>query len=135
MATHSKFTFLSLDATDISSFVNDFSIDDAADEVEVTSFGDTSKVYISGFRDISASMSGNWGEPDGTGIHALLAGARDSGAAVPLVYGPAGNDTGNVKLTYDAVVLSFSPSASIGGAVTYSTNLRLSNPTVGAFTA
>lgn len=135
MAVHSKNTFISLGGTDISNFVNDFSIDDAADEVEVTGFGHTSKQYVAGFREISASMSGNWGANDGTGLHALLAGLVASGASSALIYGPAGSTTGNVRLNYDAIVTSFSPQSSIGGAVTFSTTLRLQNPTSDTFPA
>lgn len=133
MAVHSKNTHIMFDTLDISNDVNDFSIDDAADEVETTGFGHTSKQYVAGFREISASMSGNWGTNTGTGTHAKLSTFLSSGAIGVLIYGPAGTTTGNVKLTYDAIVTSYSPASSIGGAVTFSATLRLQNPTTGAF--
>lgn len=133
-AFHSKDTYISLDSEDISAYCNNLAITDAADEVEVTGFGDTEKQYVPGFRDIAATLSGNYGDDDGeAGVAKLLADLRDSGDSVPLVYGPAGNGTGKVMLTYDAKVLSFNPTSAIGGAVTFQANLRLSNPATGNF--
>lgn len=130
---HAKNTYIELDGVDISKYSNNLALADAADEVEVTGFTDTSKQYVDGFRDISATLSGNWGDADGSAVQDQLTDLRDSGDVVPLVYGPAGDDAGNVKLTYDAKVLSFDITSAIGAAVTFSSKLRLSNPQPGSF--
>lgn len=130
---HSKNTYVEIDEVDISQYCDSFSITDEADEVEVTGFTDTEKQYAAGFRDVAAEASGSYGDPDGTGLAELMTGLRNSGEEVPLVYGPAGDDAGNVKLLYDAKVLSFNITSEIGAAVTWSASLRLSNPSVGDF--
>lgn len=130
---HAKNTYIELDGVDISKYANNLAVTDAADEVEVTGFTDTSKQFVSGFRDVAATLSGNWGDADGAAVQDQLTTLRDSGESVPLVYGPAGDDPGNVKLTYDAKVLSFDITSAIGAAVTFSSKLRLSNPQPGSF--
>ena len=130
---HAKSTYVELDAIDISTYANNLSVTDAADEVEVTGFTDTSKQYVSGFRDINATLAGNWGDADGSAVGEQLTTLRNSGDTVSLVYGPAGDGAGNVKLTYDCKVMSFDISSAIGAAVAFSAKLRLSNPAVGSF--
>jgi hypothetical protein len=130
---HSKNTFISVDETDISTYADNFALADAADEVEVTGFTDDEKQYVDGFRDIKATISGNYGDADGGGLADLMAGLRDSGETVPIVYGPAGEGAGNVKLVYDGKVLSFDITSAVGAAVKWSSSVRLSNPEVGAF--
>lgn len=132
-ARHAKNTYLELDGVDISKYGNNFALTDAKDEVEVTGFTDTEKQFVDGFRDINATLSGNWGKADGTGLEELLDGLNESGEVVELIYGPAGNDPDNVKLVYDCRVLSFDRSNAVGGAVQFSSKLRLSNPQPGSF--
>lgn len=130
---HSKDTYVNLDSVDISTYCNNLAINDEVDEVETTGFGDTSKKFVGGFRDINATLSGNYGDADGSGIATQLAALRTSGEIVPLIYGPAGDEAGNVRETYDAQVMSFNKTSAIGAAVTFSCKLRLSNPAVGTF--
>jgi hypothetical protein len=39
-------------------FLNSWSVDFSSDDVEVTSFGDTSKVYVSGLPDVAGTFAG-----------------------------------------------------------------------------
>lgn len=130
---HSKNTFVSVDGEDISTYTDNFGLTDAADEVETTGFGDEEKQYAAGFRDIKATLSGNYGDEDGGNLAELMTGLRDSGETTEIVYGPAGEDAGNVKLVYDAKVLSFDVTSAIGAAVKWTSQVRLSNPSTGAF--
>ena len=45
--------------------LNSFSISQTADRTEVTSFGDSTKVYVAGLRDAQGDFSGFW-DADGT---------------------------------------------------------------------
>jgi hypothetical protein len=130
---HAKRTYIELDGVDISKYCNNFPLTDSKDEVEVTGFTDDSKQYVDGFRDIGATLSGNWGDADGSMIEEQFNELNESGDVVPLVYGPAGNAAGNVMLQYDCKVMSFDRTSAIGSAVTFSAKLRLSNPQPGAF--
>lgn len=133
-AFHSKNTFIELDGDDISKYCNNIAISDNNDEVEVTGFTDTTKQYVSGYPDVSGTLAGNYGDDDGAaGVALQLETLKASGETVPLVYGPAGNGAGKVQLTYDAIVMSFDKTSSLGGAVTFTSKLRLSNPAVGDF--
>ena len=50
--------------TEIGDETRDFSYEDSADELDVTTRGDTAKVYADGFSDISATLSGLFLEED-----------------------------------------------------------------------
>jgi hypothetical protein len=130
---HSKNTFVSVDAIDISTYCDNFALTDAADETEVTGFGDGEKQYVAGFRDEKATLSGNYGDDDGGGLAELMSGLRDSGETTEIVYGPAGSAAGKVQLVYDAKVLSFDITSAIGAAVKWTSSVRLSNPQPGTF--
>jgi hypothetical protein len=133
-AFHSRNTYVEIDGDDLSKYFNNLSITDVNDEVEVTGFTDTTKQYVSGFPEVAATAAGNYGDDDGAaGVASVLQALKDSGDEVNLVYGPAGNGAGKVKLTYDLKVMSFDKTSAIGGAVTFSSRWRLSNPAVGDF--
>lgn len=132
-AFHAKNTYIEIDGDDYSKYFNNLPITDSNDEVEVTGFTDTEKQYVAGFSEIAATAAGNYGDDDGNGIAAVLQDLKDSGDVAELVYGPAGNGAGKVKLTYDLKVMSFDKTSAIGAAVTFSSKWRLSNPAVGSF--
>lgn len=133
-AFHAKNTYIEIDGDDLSVYFNNLAITDVNDEVEVTGFTDTTKQYVSGFPDVAATASGNYGDDDGAaGVADVLETLKASGETVSLVYGPAGNGAGKVRLTYDMKVMSFDKTSAIGGSVTFSSRWRLSNPAVGDF--
>ena len=45
--------------------LNSFSVNQTSDKTEVTSFGDSTKVFVAGLRDAQGDFGGYW-EPDGT---------------------------------------------------------------------
>ena len=107
--------YLSLDATDISTYTDTESLDRIRNVLEVSAFGDDDRAYIAGLRGHGLAMSGPW-DPTGD---AVLDGA-DDGAVVAFVFGPEGNDSGDVQYSGNAFFANYNISSPVDGPVTWS---------------
>jgi predicted secreted protein len=107
--------------------MNEWTLTSNADEVDTTSFGDTDKVWMAGFKDSSLTFSGFYDNADT--YQGDLHEAFDAGTEV------------TIKLYTDGthgfqgvgVVTSREVSASVSGAVTCNFGLRV-NGSISAFT-
>ena len=93
-------------------YLNSWSIDFAVDRVEVTSFGDTNKVYVSGLPDASGSFGGFYD----TATAQLYTAASDGLARKFYLY----PDTNDGDYFWGTALFDFSVSADVNGAVTVS---------------
>lgn len=92
--------------------VRSFTIDEAADTLEDTSMGDTSRTYKPSLTSFSGSVDVFWDETDTTGQGALTIGAE-----VTLNLYPEGDTTGDTYLTGSAIVTGVSVNSSFDGLV------------------
>lgn len=122
---HGKNTYVAFGTAasevDISNYCDKAEIDQAIDEVEVTAFGDTGKQYVLGFADNSFSIGGPW---DAT-LHSTLQ-PLNGVVGKSLIFGPAGSTAGLVKLSATAMLKNYKISSGIGGAVTWTGEIRIS---------
>jgi hypothetical protein len=122
---HGKSTYVAFGTAasevNISTYCDTAEIDQAIDEVEVTGFTATGKEYVLGFADNSFSVGGPW---DAT-LHATLQ-PLNGVVGKSLIFGPAGNTAGLVKLSATAMLKNYKISSGIGGAVTWSGEIRIS---------
>lgn len=95
-------------------FLNNWDIQFTVDNVEVTSFGDTNKVYVAGLPDASGSFSGFFDSES-----AQLYTAATDGVARSFYLYP---DTADATYWYGTALFDFSVSSSVDGAVTISGN-------------
>lgn len=134
MATfiHSKLSVFKLDTaggvlTDISQYVNEVGFPQELAEVETTCFGATARTYIPGFADATISLSGNWDRTFHTQMGAVYAAFKAGTiSSVTFECGPEGSDSGDVKLTGEAVLISYEKNSSIDDPVTWSAELHVS---------
>lgn len=107
--------------------VSSWTLSSDADEIDVTSLGDTDKAYLAGFKSHKCSFKGFYDPADANGQAALHT-AFDSGAEVHV------NLYTNVTATEgwegDAIVLSREVETSVDGAVTCSFELRFNGAPV-----
>ncbi len=118
---HGSNAYLSIDATDISSYTDQQSLDRVVELAETTAFGDDDKTYIAGLRGHTISISGNW---DPT-LDSTLDGA-DDGAVVAFVVGPEGNTSGDVQYNGNCFITDYSWTAGVSDKVTWSANFTVS---------
>lgn len=91
-----------------------WSLDQSTDTVEVTSFGDTNKVYVQGLKDLKGSFSGFWEDTT------TLFTAADSTDGVKLYLYPSSNAP--TKYWYGTAWLNASIDTDNNGAVTLNGN-------------
>lgn len=112
--------------TDISAYLTDVGFPREVDTEEVTTLGKNAKVYLVTLSDGTISLEGKW---DGAALalDAILSGILGQAATVSFEYGPGGSSTGDVKYTGEAILTSYEPSGSVGGAVEFSAELQCSD--------
>ena len=96
-------------------FLNKWSIDFATDKSDVTCFGDTNKVYVSGLPDASGSFAGFYD----TDTAQLYTAAQDGLARRFYLY-PTNADTGDYW--YGTALFDFHSESDVSGAVAVSGN-------------
>lgn len=94
-------------------FLNSWDINFSVDNVDVTAFGDSNKVYVAGLPDASGSFSGFY--DDGT---AQLYTAASDGVARRFYLYPTTAATG--QYWFGTALFDFSVSSSVDGAITVS---------------
>jgi hypothetical protein len=92
--------------------IRSYTIDETIDTVEDTAMGDSSKTYKASIKDFSGSVDVIYDEADTNGQVALTV-----GSSVTLNFAPEGTDSGDVKLTGEAIVTGKSVTASYDGLV------------------
>jgi hypothetical protein len=137
---HSKLTVFKLDnvanaLTDISDSCNEVNFPEEMEEVECTTFGATSRAYLAGFAEGTIEVSGHWNRTLDTHISALYAGFKaGTTTSASFEYGPEGSDSGDVKKSGEAVLLSYEKGSSIDDPVSFSLSLRVTGDvTTGTF--
>jgi len=121
---HGKSTHFSIDDTagspqDISDTLTSVDFPETIETAETTAFGATSKSYIVGLRDATISVSGIW---DAT-VDGYFIGTEP--ASRSFEYGPAGDGSGAVKYTGEAILTSYSISNPVGDVVTFSADFQV----------
>ena len=112
--------------TDISAFLTDVGFPREVDTEEVTTLGKNAKVYIVTLTDATISIEGKW-DGAASALDVTLSGILGQAATVSFEYGPGGSATGDVKYTGEAILTSYEPSGSVGGAVEFSAELQVSD--------
>lgn len=111
--------YLLLDATDVTAYLDNQSLDQVRDTLETTVFGLTARTYISGLQSASISLSGPW-DPTGD---AVLAGT-DDGAVVAYEFGPEGSTASDIKYSGNCLFTNYSVSTSVDGRVEWSASFQ-----------
>lgn len=120
---HGKAAFFSITDTggstiNLSSGLDDCSLDRTCETAEITTYGDNDKVYLSGLRDATWSASGHCASTHEEKLAGLLGNSTNPN----WVWGPQGNSTDNTypKFTGAAVITALSVSAPVGDKVSFS---------------
>ena len=113
---HGKDATLSIDATDISSYTDQTSLNKVKDLFETTTFGNDDKTFIDGLREHDLSIGGKW---DAT-LDGVMAGA-DDGAVVAFAFSP---DAGTTNYTGSCFIANYNIDSPVGGGVTWSASFK-----------
>ncbi len=122
---HGKSTYVSIDGTDISSYVKNANLDRGADEHDTTTFGVDDKSYQGGLREGSFSLDGVFDDGD-TDTPRIVIGEDAIGITVAVEYRPGGTGSGNPERTFTAVITSYNESTPHDDIVAWDAELRVS---------
>ena len=130
--THSKNAVLKIDdagATlrDLSSFLDQASLERVNDLVESTTFGKSSKTYEAGLNDGTIPYSGFWDPTATTGPDAILTGLLGLATASDFEFYPAGEPVGATKPKYTGTlrVKDYKIDGQVGDLVKFSGTFQI----------
>lgn len=128
---HSKLSKIKIDnaagsLTDISDSSDSVGFPEELDLVETTPFGSTSKTYLAGFADGKLTVSGSWNRTLHTHLSAVKTAFRDGTiSSVSVEYGPEGVDSGDIKITCEAVMVNYEKSSEVKDQVKWSAEFQI----------
>lgn len=99
-------------------FINKWSLNATTDKYEVTSFGDTTKTYVTGLPDAQGSFSGFYDDTASTGSTNLFTLAQSGTAKKVYLYPTTPASTG--PYFYGTAFIDFSVDTDLNGATTIS---------------
>jgi hypothetical protein len=102
---------------DLSTRLNALAIENAAEAVDVTAFGDVSRAFAGGLKSVSASHAGFWDAAGGVDAELF---DRLTLADAPMSLAVTDGAEGDTAFTFRALHAEYSPGASIGEAFTFS---------------
>lgn len=127
---HGKNANISINAVDWSPYSDNISVPKDIDTSETSHFGTNAKTYIMGMEDSKVTVAGLWDATLDAAAQTILAGqANGTLLSVPVIYGPAGSTTGNVKYTFSAILTQWQVDAGTGDVVKFSATLQRTGAT------
>jgi len=122
---HGKDTFISLNAANLSTFVNTSELSREADEHDVTTYGKAAHVVQGGLLGGKASMAGIYDNTAGTGPRAVI--RPLIGTVVTLIRRPEGTGAGKPQDSASVHVKSYVETNPVADMVAWSCEMTLSD--------
>jgi len=122
---HGKDTFISLNAANLSTFVNTSELSREADEHDVTTYGKGAHVVAGGLLGGKATMSGIYENTAGTGPRAVI--RPLIGTVVTLIRRPEGTGAGKPQDSASVHVKSYVETNPVADMVAWSCEMTLSD--------
>ena len=104
---------------DVSNVLTDVAVSRTADLAEVSAFSNSSNAYISGLKDATISVSGDY---DST-VNGYLVGVL--GVEVDFEFYPIGTTSGYPKSSGKVILTSYDRNPDVAGAVTFTANFQV----------
>jgi len=125
MFIHGKDTYISLNAANLSTFVNTSELTREADEHDVTTYGKAAHVFQGGLLGGKASMAGVYDNTAGTGPRAVI--RPLIGTVVTLIRRPEGTGAGKPQDSASVHVKSYVETNPVADMVAWSCEMTLSD--------
>lgn len=122
--THGKGVFVSLNASDLSTFANNVQFPRSADTHDVTTYGKNAHVYRGGLDDGTATIQGIY-DDGATGPQAIIEPLL--GTNVTLIYRPEGTGAGKPQYSVDVVVGTYEETSPVADMITWQAECQLSD--------
>lgn len=124
---HSKNTYISINAVDLSAYVTQSSeLNKTTDTHEVTAYGNDFKAYAPGLIDGTFSCEGTYDSTASTGTRAALNAVHAGNVAVEIIRRPEGTGSSLPEDTFDAVMTSLVETSAVGDMIMWSAEFQIS---------
>lgn len=121
---HGKSAFVSLNASNLSTFTNNTEFPRSADTHDVTTYGKNSHVYAGGLLDGTVTISGTY-DDGATGPQAVIEPLL--GTTVTFIYRAEGTGSGKPEKSVSVVVNSYQESAPVADMVSWTCEMQMSD--------
>lgn len=112
--------------TNLSDYIDNVSVGQTVDQLEVSHFGTAAKKFIPGMTDgDTISVSGPYDVTLHTHVTALKAAQAAGTASHSYQWGPGGSVASQAKVTGECLVAQYSLSTGVGGRAEYSLSLQI----------
>lgn len=126
MATHGRNVQFEVGTNDISPYVTNVAVERDNDVHDTTTYGATGHTFIGGLTNGKITVTGLWDKTATVGSYTVFHALAAAGSAsTAFVYGPMGSTTGNVKITGNFVLASYSESAPVADLITFTASLQI----------
>lgn len=123
---HGKNTYVSLNGTNLSAFTNKSSLNRAADEHDVTTYGATDYVFQGGLLKGDASLEGTYDNTAGSGPRATIDPLL--GTVVTFIRRTEGTGVGKPQQSVPVLVAKYTETNPVADYVSWSVDLKLAGP-------
>lgn len=131
---HGKDSTFTIDGVELTTYLDSITMPETVDVAETSTMGQDAKTYIEGMSGGTISISGRWDETATTGPDAVLSGLKGAGESA-FVYGPAGDATGAVTYTGNAILTGYSRTSPIGDVVAFTADFQITGAVTRAIAA
>lgn len=122
---HGKTTFISLNGSDLSTYVNASELSRTSDSHDVTTYGKNAHVKAGGLLDGTASMSGIYDNTASVGPRAVI--RPLIGTVVTLIRRPEGTGSGKPQDSVSVLVTKYTETNPVADYVSWSCDMELSD--------
>lgn len=122
---HGKNSYCEIDGENLSQYIDNVGNEMGRALSEVTAFGDEGVRNIPGLQNSTFSVSGHYDSTETTGPHAVLSAALTSNSVSTLSFGPGGNSTGDVEVSADVWVNTYSITSAVAEKVSFEAELQV----------
>ncbi len=129
--THGKDAEILLDNTNLSTTLTDAAVSLTSDVVETSTFTSSSKNYVSGLKDGTATLSGYFETSSPDSDAEFLAQLGGTGSAFSIM--PIGSTRGNPSSLGKVIEVSYDRSADIGGVVSVAVSFQFDDDNFNGF--
>ena len=117
-------------AQNLSPYIDNVSVPNTVQQLEVSAFGTAAKAFITGLTDgDTVTISGPYDVAVHTHLSNLKAGQNAGSAAAGFFWGPGGSVASQARVGGSVFVASYTLSSTVGGRVEYSASLQVSGAT------
>ena len=130
--TTSAFFLANIAATaqNLSPYIDNVSVPNTVQQLEVSAFGTAAKAFIPGLTDgDTISISGPYDVAIHTHLANLKAGQNAGSAAAGFFWGPGGSVASQARIGGSVYLASYQLSSTVGGRVEYSASLQVTGAT------